>query len=136
LCRFLSRIVTGDESWIHGYGPDTEQQSSQWKTRISPGPQNERQELSRRLFTKNWVQQDKQFILYIAVIVYSDYVKMCEDFDPNFSNKKAVASQQHTVSEPGDNMTVVPTHPIRRTLFLATFPCSSIEDTAILMKFG
>jgi hypothetical protein len=28
---FLSRDITGDESWIYGYGPETEQQSSQWK---------------------------------------------------------------------------------------------------------
>jgi hypothetical protein len=28
---FLSSVITGDESWIYGYGPETKQQSSQWK---------------------------------------------------------------------------------------------------------
>jgi len=26
---FLSKIITGDESWCYGYGPETMQQSSQ-----------------------------------------------------------------------------------------------------------
>ena len=28
---FLSKIITGDESWCYGYDPETKQQSSQWK---------------------------------------------------------------------------------------------------------
>jgi hypothetical protein len=28
---FLSRVITGDESWIYGYDPETMQQSPQWK---------------------------------------------------------------------------------------------------------
>jgi len=32
---FLSRVITGDESWIYSYDPETKQQSSQWK---SPSP--------------------------------------------------------------------------------------------------
>jgi hypothetical protein len=28
---FLSTVITGDESWIYGYGPETKQQFSQWK---------------------------------------------------------------------------------------------------------
>jgi len=27
---FLSRVITGGESWIYGYDPETKQQSSQW----------------------------------------------------------------------------------------------------------
>jgi hypothetical protein len=33
---FLSRVITGDESWIYGYDPETKQQSSQWKSPNSP----------------------------------------------------------------------------------------------------
>jgi hypothetical protein len=33
---FLSKVVTGDESWIYGYDPETKQQSSQWKRPSSP----------------------------------------------------------------------------------------------------
>jgi hypothetical protein len=29
---FLSRFITGDESWIYGYDPETKQQSFQWKS--------------------------------------------------------------------------------------------------------
>jgi histone-lysine N-methyltransferase SETMAR len=40
---FLSRVVTGDESWIYGYDPETKQQSSQWKHPSSPRPKKVRQ---------------------------------------------------------------------------------------------
>jgi hypothetical protein len=33
---FLSRVATGDESWIYGYDPETKQQSSRWKSPYSP----------------------------------------------------------------------------------------------------
>jgi hypothetical protein len=33
---FISRIITGDESWIDSYDPETKQQSSQWKSPQSP----------------------------------------------------------------------------------------------------
>jgi hypothetical protein len=29
---FISRIITGDESWIYGYDPETKQQSLLWKS--------------------------------------------------------------------------------------------------------
>ena len=35
---FLSRIITGDESWCYGYDPETKQQSSQWTSPQSPRP--------------------------------------------------------------------------------------------------
>jgi len=30
--------VTGDESWVYGYDPETKQQSSEWKDPMSPRP--------------------------------------------------------------------------------------------------
>jgi hypothetical protein len=33
---FISRLITGDESWIYGYDPETKQQSSQWKSPQTP----------------------------------------------------------------------------------------------------
>jgi len=36
--QFLKNIVTGDESWVYGYNPETKQQSSQWKCPTSPRP--------------------------------------------------------------------------------------------------
>ena len=34
--QFLKNIVTGDESCVYGYDPETKQQSSQWKGPSSP----------------------------------------------------------------------------------------------------
>jgi len=34
--NFLSRVITGDESWLYNYDLEAEQQSSQWKTPSSP----------------------------------------------------------------------------------------------------
>ena len=35
---FLSRLVTGDETWIHYWDPETKQESMQWKHHDSPTP--------------------------------------------------------------------------------------------------
>jgi hypothetical protein len=40
---FLSRVITDDESWVYGYNPETEQQSSQWKNLNSLRPKKARQ---------------------------------------------------------------------------------------------
>lgn len=45
--NFISNIVTGDESWVYGYDPETKQQSSQWKSPASPRPKKARQVLSK-----------------------------------------------------------------------------------------
>ena len=34
--NFLSRVITGDKSWLYDYDPETKQQSSQWKMPSSP----------------------------------------------------------------------------------------------------
>jgi hypothetical protein len=39
----LSRVITGDESWIYGYDLETKQQSSQLKSQNSPRPKKTRQ---------------------------------------------------------------------------------------------
>jgi len=36
--NFLSRVITGDESWCYGYDPESKQASSQWETPRSPRP--------------------------------------------------------------------------------------------------
>ena len=42
----MSRVITGDESWVYGYDPETKQQSSQWKSQGSPRPKKARQSRS------------------------------------------------------------------------------------------
>jgi hypothetical protein len=39
----ISKVITGDESWVYGYDPETKQQSSQWKSPNSPRPKKARQ---------------------------------------------------------------------------------------------
>ena len=34
----LGRVITGDESWIFEYDPETKRQSRQWKSPASPRP--------------------------------------------------------------------------------------------------
>ncbi|KAL4090659.1 hypothetical protein QTP88_025453 [Uroleucon formosanum] len=41
--NFIKNIVTGDETWVYGYDPETKAQSSQWKTKFSPRPKKARQ---------------------------------------------------------------------------------------------
>jgi hypothetical protein len=36
--NFFQNLITGDESWVYGYDPETKVQSSQWKTLNSPRP--------------------------------------------------------------------------------------------------
>ena len=40
---FLNTIITGDESWVYWYDPETKSQSSQWKHSSSPRPKKARQ---------------------------------------------------------------------------------------------
>jgi len=34
--NFLSRVITGDVSWLYGYDPETKQEPLQWKMPSSP----------------------------------------------------------------------------------------------------
>jgi len=42
----MSRVITGDESWVYGYDPETKQQSSQWTSPGCPRPKKARQSRS------------------------------------------------------------------------------------------
>ncbi|KAL4100983.1 hypothetical protein QTP88_021004 [Uroleucon formosanum] len=41
--NLIKNIITGDETWVYGYDPETKFQSSQWKTKFSPRPKKARQ---------------------------------------------------------------------------------------------
>ena len=41
--EFIKTIVTGDETWVYGYDPDTKFQFSQWKHLESPRPKKAQQ---------------------------------------------------------------------------------------------
>jgi len=41
--NFLKNIITGDETWVYGYGVETKVQSSQWVSKTSSRPKKSRQ---------------------------------------------------------------------------------------------
>jgi hypothetical protein len=41
--NFIEGIITGDQTWVYGYDPETKRQSSQWKSPKSPRPKKARQ---------------------------------------------------------------------------------------------
>ncbi|XP_039314693.1 protein GVQW3-like [Solenopsis invicta] len=45
--NFLNSVITGDESWIFEYDPETKRQSSEWHTPSSPRPKKARMSKSR-----------------------------------------------------------------------------------------
>ncbi|RLU15332.1 hypothetical protein DMN91_012326 [Ooceraea biroi] len=44
--ELLKRVITGDETWVYGYDPETKAQSSQWATREKSRPKKARQSQS------------------------------------------------------------------------------------------
>lgn len=44
---FLKTVITGDETWVYGYDPETKAQSSQWMSSTSPRPKKARQVRSK-----------------------------------------------------------------------------------------
>ena len=45
--EFLSKIITGDESWVYFYDVETKVQSSQWTSKTTPRPKKPRQVRSK-----------------------------------------------------------------------------------------
>jgi histone-lysine N-methyltransferase SETMAR len=64
---FISKVITGDESWVYGYDPETKQQSSQWKSPNSPRPKKVRQVRSN-------VKSMLIFFFYIIGIVHKEFL--------------------------------------------------------------
>ena len=45
--EFLDNVITGDETWVFQYDPETKRQSLQWKTARSPRPKKARMSKSK-----------------------------------------------------------------------------------------
>ena len=45
--EFFSRVITGDESWVLEYDPETKRQSREWHTANSPRPKKARMSKSK-----------------------------------------------------------------------------------------
>ena len=51
--KFVSRIITGDETWVHLHDPETKQESMQWQTR---GPLLQRNFVCKNQPERSWQQ--------------------------------------------------------------------------------
>ena len=45
--NFLDKVITGDESWVFDYDPETKRQSAEWHMKSSPRPKKARMSRSR-----------------------------------------------------------------------------------------
>jgi len=45
--NFLNTVITGDETWVYGYDPETKLQSSEWRHPTDPRPRTARQARSK-----------------------------------------------------------------------------------------
>jgi len=45
--NFLKKVITGDETWIFQYGPETKRQSQEWHTSAAPHPKKARMSKSK-----------------------------------------------------------------------------------------
>ena len=43
----MDKVITGDESWVFDYDPETKRQSEEWHTKSSPRPKKARMSRSR-----------------------------------------------------------------------------------------
>ena len=64
---FIRHIVTGDESWLHDYDPETKQQTMQWKHVSSPKPLKFKMQASagKIMCTVFWGAEDILLIDYM-----------------------------------------------------------------------
>jgi hypothetical protein len=89
---FISRIilVTGDESWIYGYDPETKQQSSQWK---SPQLRRTKTAWQVRISTKSMliVFSDVRRIVHREFVIPNTAISSdfyCESLERTCATKK------------------------------------------------
>jgi histone-lysine N-methyltransferase SETMAR len=75
--NFISKVITGDESWVYGYDPETKQQSSQWKSPNSPRPKKARQ-------VRNNVKSMLIFFFDIKGIVHKEFLPPAQTINGKF----------------------------------------------------
>uniref|UniRef100_T1HIZ7 RNase H type-1 domain-containing protein n=1 Tax=Rhodnius prolixus TaxID=13249 RepID=T1HIZ7_RHOPR len=70
--KFAKRvIITGDESWVFEYDPETKRQSMEWHTSTSPRPKKDKIHFAqslihKRAFTESVVREDLLLVIIIA----------------------------------------------------------------------
>jgi len=98
--RSCLRVITGDESWVYGYDPETKRQSSRWKSPTSPRPKKTRQVKSnlksmiitffdiKGIVHKEFVPTGQTVNSGSTVKFCGDCRKKCEDIIPNFGENR------------------------------------------------
>ena len=83
----LERLITGDESWIYSYDPETKAQSWQWKSPTSPRPKKARMSRSatkamivtlfdsESLVHKQWIPEGQTVTKDVYLDVYLDVLR-------------------------------------------------------------
>jgi hypothetical protein len=61
---FLSRIVTGDETWVHYHQQETKRTSKEWRHSSSPKPKK---------FRRRHLQGRYYFILAVSCLIFSHF---------------------------------------------------------------
>ena len=80
---FLDRIVTGDESWVHHYDPESKAESKEWQGPDSPRPTQplEKDSASKFIMTVFWDASGILLIDFlphkqtIAATYYADLIR-------------------------------------------------------------
>jgi len=93
----LGRVITGDETWVYQYDPETKLQTAQRKTANSPQPKTFRRSQSwvktmlltffymlERLLIMNLYQLDKQSTKFTIWKYWKGCVKKLDENDPKF----------------------------------------------------
>ncbi|UYV68153.1 hypothetical protein LAZ67_5003210 [Cordylochernes scorpioides] len=65
--EWMQKIITGDETWVYQYDPETKRQSSQWIERGEPKPKKAR-------FTKSKVKTLLVTFFYINGLVHHEFI--------------------------------------------------------------
>src|SRR5215475_880073 len=47
--NFLKNVITGNETWIFEYDPETKRQSKEWHTSASPRPKTEKEQIKNKI---------------------------------------------------------------------------------------
>ena len=47
--EFFSHVITGDESWILEYDPETKRQSWEWHCKLSPSQESENEQIQKQI---------------------------------------------------------------------------------------